>query len=99
MRSVRVIALFSLAFVSAMVGFTPLPAHAAGPSVTITENNAEIETDFSVGFAVNQNRFRTKDDQDFLAFGQNVLPAKLISSAGTAEGFAQQASTITGPTT
>jgi hypothetical protein len=99
MRSIRFIALFSLAFGWAFTGLAPIPAQAAGPSVTIEENFADISTAQSVGSDPGQNRFRDKSASDFLAFAQNAAPGRITSTAGYAEGFASQASTITGPTT
>src|SRR5262245_8160792 len=101
MRSVRFIALFSLVFGWALTGLAPIPAQAAGPSVTITQNSVEIATLQSVGPTSNpdQNRFRSKSRDDFLAFGASVAPARLTGPPGLAEAFAQVAATIVGPTT
>jgi len=102
MRIVRFLALWVLVSTLAVVGGSSTPARAgggAGPTVSITADSADINTDQSVGFADNQNHIVDKSDSDFLSFGRNILPPDLTSTAGKAGVFAQQASTITGPTT
>jgi hypothetical protein len=68
---------------------------AAGPDVTIEGNSASLDTFQALNATV--TRSHSKSGNDFVAFGENVLPANLTGTEGTAKAFAQQASTMVTP--
>ena len=82
-----------LAIAGAGLGFAgaPLP----GPNVTIDDDSASIDTFQALNSTA--TRSRSKSGDDFVGFGENLIPAPLTGPEGRAEAFVSQASTIVTP--
>lgn len=79
-RMVLAVALAAAALPTAQAG-------AAGPLVSVDENSASLDTFQALNGTVTASM--NKDGNDFIRFGENLLPPTLSGGEGKADTFAQ----------
>jgi hypothetical protein len=82
--------------VGALIAWAAAPAQAAGPSVTVTTDSAQMFTDQSL--PPDKTRSRDKSGTDFFSFGETLSPPTLSSGGQTSDALGQMVSTIVTPT-